>query len=304
MKAWRTFWKGALTLATLVLAIGFGPWLWEHRPNPPRLSAARLHAPQPDTPPALPVNNLLRTNLPPEELPASLPDSPDRVADARTRHGGVIKGRFIAAGINYPPAEVFIRIFKYEGQIELWAKNTPAKTGPFGLVHTFPILRASGRLGPKRQEGDCQVPEGFYSIDRFNPRSLFHLSLGLDYPNASDRILTTDPEQPGSDVFIHGDCQSIGCLAMGDPVIEEIFLAAWDAKQHGQSRFAVHVFPCRMDETTRATILTPACRLDPGLESFWQNLQEGYDAFEQTRRIPIIQVQGDGSYTVVRSGGR
>ena len=122
---------------------------------------------------------------------------------------------FADAGVPYPAREIYLRAFKFEGQLELWAR--PANDHAlFHLVHTYPIQCASGRLGPKRREGDGQVPEGFYFVERFNPRSLFHLSLGLNYPNASDRLLTTNPAQPGSDVFIHGNAVSVGCLAMGD----------------------------------------------------------------------------------------
>ena len=163
-------------------------------------------------------------------------------------------------------------------------------------VHTFPILRASGRLGPKRQEGDGQVPEGCYFIERFNPASLFHLSLGLDYPNASDLVLTTDREHPGSDIFIHGNCQSIGCLAMGDPAIEEVFLAAWDAKLAGQARLAVQVFPCHLTAVNWKKILSPACVGEPALEKFWHGLQVAYDRFEQAGEIARFRVEEDGAY--------
>ena len=293
-----------LLLGILGFAAGAGTWIWQRWPDHPLPMAPELRL-HPAQSLALPVkNDLLQTDAPPQDTPDLLPDSPDRVADARLRHGSAIAAGFAAAGLRYPPGEVFIRVFKYEGQLELWARDNPAEAEPFHLVHTFPILRASGRLGPKRQEGDCQVPEGFYSSDRFNPRSLFHLSLGLDYPNASDRILTIDREHPGSDVFIHGGCESIGCLALGDPVIEEVFLAAWDAKQHGQSHFAVHIFPCRMDEMGEAAILAPAYRQDPKLQTFWQNLQQGYDAFEQTRQLSFIQVRDDGSYAITCPDGR
>ena len=130
--------------------------------------------------PVLPLPTLA-TNEPPALAPDSMPDSPDRVADARVRRGTHLAQIFAAAGVSYPAREIYLRVFKHEGQLELWARSVPSPA-PFRLVQTYPILRASGRLGPKRREGDEQVPEGFYRIDRFNPRSLFHLSLGLDYP--------------------------------------------------------------------------------------------------------------------------
>ncbi len=243
----------------------------------------------------------LKTNTASIDPPDSLPDSPDRVAAARIRRGGTLLERFAAAGVKYPPAQVFIRVFKYEGELELWATDAPEGRARFRRVYIYLVLRASGRLGPKRQEGDLQVPEGIYRIDRFNPRSLFHLSLGLDYPNASDRLLAADRDHPGSDVFIHGGCDSVGCLAMGDPASEEIFLAAWDAKQGGQQVVSVHIFPCRMEARNRAEVLAPSCQGDPATEIFWRGLQEGYDSFERTHQVPDVQVREDGSYAISRS---
>ena len=145
------------------------------------------------------------------------PDSLDRVADARLRHGSVMAARFVAAGVKYPPAEIFLRVFKHEGQLELWARDsatTEHGTFPSGEYVPNPGARPAAS-DPNAQEGDRQVPEGFYTIDRFNPRSLFHLSLGLNYPKPSDRILTTNREAPGSDVFIHGGCAIRGLYGDG-----------------------------------------------------------------------------------------
>ena len=119
----------------------------------------------------------------------------DRVVHARAAHGKIIAQKFKDAGLPYPAREIFLRWFKREAVVELWARED---TGRFQLVATYPILATSGGPGPKRREGDRQVPEGFYEIDRFNPASLFHLSLGLNYPNAADRILARDGN-PGGD---------------------------------------------------------------------------------------------------------
>ncbi len=107
----------------------------------------------------------------------------------------------------------------------MWARHGD---GRFRLVASYPILAVSGGPGPKRREGDKQVPEGFYEIDRFNPKSLFHLSLGLNYPNAADRVLS-DREHPGGDIFIHGSNVTVGCAPLGNDAIEELYLAALDA---------------------------------------------------------------------------
>ena len=250
-------------------------------------------------PPVLRVNNplpRLGTNVPPDPPPASMPDSPNRVADARQRRSVHLATMFAAAGVPYPAAAIYLRAFKREGQLELWARAHDQAA--FRLVRTYPILCASGRLGPKRREGDGQVPEGFYVVDRFNPRSLFHLSLGLNYPNASDRLLTTDPAHPGSDVFIHGAAASAGCLAMGDTTAEEIYLAALDARAPDGTGPTVHLFPCRMDDSNWRNLLAPASAGQPELAALWSSLRVGYDRFEATRQLPTIQVDTQGHYQV------
>ncbi len=159
----------------------------------------------------------------------------------------------------------------------------------------FPILQSSGTLGPKRAQGDGQVPEGFYYIDRFNPWSNFHLSLGIDYPNQSDQILKTDRD-PGGDIFIHGSCVTIGCIPLGDEAIEELYVLAVDTKSNGQKNIAVHIFPCRMDEPKNFNLLEKYSRDKPGLAAFWQNIKEGYMLFKNNRRIPLTKVDKEGRY--------
>jgi murein L,D-transpeptidase YafK len=243
-----------------------------------------------------PAGDLLPTNRPPSIMPASMPDSPDRVADARKRRADALAAKFAAAGLAYPPREIFLRAFKQEGELELWARADARPSARFRLVSVYPVLAGSGWLGPKRQEGDRQIPEGFYVIERFNPRSLFHLSLGLNYPNASDRRLTTDPQNPGSDIYIHGAAASIGCLAMGDPAIEEIYLAAVDARAAGQREIPAHFFPCRMTPDNWKTLLAPRIAARPDLEAFWRNLQPSYDYFEATGLPPKVTFLPDGRH--------
>ncbi|MCW5944032.1 MAG: L,D-transpeptidase family protein [Fimbriimonadaceae bacterium] len=195
-----------------------------------------------------------------------------------------------------PPGtgEVFLRAFKAEAELELWENAKPGE--PFVLLRTFPIARLSGKPGPKRREGDGQVPEGFYTIDRFNPNSRFHLSLGLDYPNASDRI-RGDKNEPGSDIFIHGSNVSIGCLAMTDPWIEEIYARCAAARDRGQRAIRVHLFPARFGtEAMRA--LERRYAKDAALLAFWKELEPAYREFERTRRVPPIKVGAEGQYLV------
>jgi hypothetical protein len=168
-----------------------------------------------------------------------------RVLDARiaTRHN--IKRLFHERGIRYPAAEVFIRIFKRERSLELWVR--PNEGERFELLKTYTICALAGELGPKRREGDNQVPEGFYAVDFFNPRSDYHLSLHVDYPNVRDRL-----EHPGAslggDIFIHGGCNSAGCLALTDEGIMELYWVAVEARSVGQQRIPVHIFPARLED--------------------------------------------------------
>ena len=135
-----------------------------------------------------------------------------------------LKPHFKRAGLTYPPRQLAFLAMKQEMMLEVWARNG----GPFRLLKTYPIRKTSGRGGPKLREGDRQVPEGIYRVTGLNPNSSYHLSLKLDFPNAFDlkHARREGRTQPGSDIFIHGKAVSVGCLAMGDPAIEELFLLA------------------------------------------------------------------------------
>ena len=133
--------------------------------------------------------------------------------------------RFRAAGATYPPRAVTLLVLKEERVLELWADD-----GAPRLVHRYPVLAASGALGPKLREGDRQVPEGVYRVLWLNPNSSYHLSMKLDYPNAFDREHARRDGRTGlgGDIFVHGRAVSIGCVALGDPAIEELFVLAAD----------------------------------------------------------------------------
>jgi murein L,D-transpeptidase YafK len=226
--------------------------------------------------------------LSPRVMAAAIPGD-KRVARAREARGEIVRERCAAIGLPYPPREIFLRAFKHEGQFEVWARED---RGAFKPWMTYPVLAASGGPGPKRRAGDRQVPEGFYRIDRFNPESRFHLSLGLDYPNAADRILS-DRAHPGGDIFIHGKDVTIGCLPLGDAAIEELYLLALDVRQRGQRDISVHIFPARM---TGPDWQTFSKQHPPPLREFWSQLQPGFDAFERTHRLPAISVDAAGRY--------
>ena len=175
------------------------------------------------------------------------------------------------------------------------AERAREDAGPFRLVATYPILATSGGPGPKRREGDGQVPEGFYEIDRFNPESLFHLSLGVNYPNAADRI-RSHHDRPGGDIFIHGKNVSIGCAPIGDVGIEQLYLAALDTRARGQARIPIHIFPARMRGAEWIGFAAEHTARNPALARFWEQLQPAYDAFERDHLVPAVTVAPDGRY--------
>jgi hypothetical protein len=154
-----------------------------------------------------------------------LPPAPRTVEAVVGSIGSLARARFAPIcrrkGIAWPPARLVLLAFKQEKLLEVWGGDS---NGPCRRLATYPILAASGRPGPKRKEGDAQVPEGFYRLTELNPNSQFHLSIRVDYPNADDiRNATVDRGAMGGDIYIHGNHVSIGCLAVGDNAIEEIF---------------------------------------------------------------------------------
>ena len=197
----------------------------------------------------------------------------DRQLPASTQALLAIKGMKLEAPI-------FVRIFKEESEFEVWKY----KDGRFQHFRTYPICAWSGELGPKVQQGDRQAPEGFYTVSRaqMNPHSLYHLAFNIGFPNTYDQV----NGHSGSALMVHGNCKSAGCYAMTDAYIEEIFILAREAFNAGQTKFHVQALPFRM--TTLKMILHRGNPWYP----FWSRLKEGYDAFEDTGKPPIVKVCG------------
>ncbi|MGA9443023.1 MAG: murein L,D-transpeptidase family protein [Methyloceanibacter sp.] len=181
---------------------------------------------------------------------------------------------------------ILIRVFKSESELEVWKKKDD---GHFYHLKTYPICNFSGGLGPKLKQGDLQAPEGFYVVNkkRLNPKSRYHLSFNIGYPNVLDRSL----KRTGANLMVHGECKSRGCYAMTDAVIEEIYALAVEAFAGGQEKFQVHAFPFRM------TTANLAAHTDSSWFDFWLNLKDGYDYFQVTRLEPTLAVCG-GRYVV------
>lgn len=173
-------------------------------------------------------------------------------------------------------APVLVRVFKAEFELELWLM----RDGAFHHFATYPICRFSGQLGPKLRTGDHQSPEGFYTVDTaaLNPNSRWHRSFNLGFPNAFDAA----HGRTGSFLMVHGGCSSVGCYAMTNPAMDEIWRLVTASLAAGQERFQVQVFPFHM---SRANMERYAGHPDA---AFWRQLQPGYELFEAEHRPPRV----------------
>jgi murein L,D-transpeptidase YafK len=216
-----------------------------------------------------------------------------RVAVARKEKDSSLKQLCRAKGLNYPYNNIFIRIFKREAELEVWSKNRNGNA--FTFIKTYKICMVSGKLGPKREEGDLQTPEGFYQVVDFNPNSNFYLSLGINYPNTSDRIKTTNKMRPGGSIYIHGSCVSIGCIPIGDDGIKELYWLAVQAKAQGQPKINVHIFPFRMN-TINMNWAQDYYKNNQAQISFWKSIKPGYDYFEENKTLNDVRIDKNGNY--------
>lgn len=218
-----------------------------------------------------------------------------KVTDIFAKVEDSLKKEFATKALAYPPKEIFVRSFKYDRQLEVWVKNSEGDQ--FKLFKSYKVCLQSGTIGPKRMQGDYQVPEGFYYINEFNPNSNYHLSLGLNYPNASDRVLS-DPQRPGGDIYIHGSCASTGCIPITDGPIEELYVLASRVKEAGQEFIPVHIFPIKYNQKKSAEYLEQATKDNEALQQFSNNLKVAYDYFEEKKKLPVILVSKKGQYIV------
>lgn len=201
----------------------------------------------------------------------------ERVAEYGPAARARLEPHFWAAGVAYPPSRVVLLGLKQERRLELYAGG--AGDGPV-FIRAWPIIGASGKLGPKLREGDRQVPEGLYRIDSLNPNSRFHLSLRIDYPNEFDRRIAAAERRGnlGGDIFIHGGSASVGCLAMSDPVAEELFTLVADI---GRENVEVVIVPVDLRRSA----------VPPELHTGWR--VELYDAL--SRRLAALPRPAPGS---------
>jgi murein L,D-transpeptidase YafK len=224
-------------------------------------------------------------------LAADVAPEPARVAAARANAGPRLTRALEAAGVPRPKA-LLLRVFKEERVLEVWA--APAPDGPFVHVGDHAICASSGGPGPKARTGDGQVPEGLYRVTTLNPWSQFHLSMRLDYPNAADRA--RNPGVPvsalGGEIFVHGNCVTIGCIPIGDEAIEEVYLAALETRGRG-GQVSVLILPARPGGPGWAALTR-----DPSAANveLWRSLGTISQRVDASHRLPRVTTGSNGTY--------
>lgn len=194
-----------------------------------------------------------------------------------------------AAGFDAQDFDLYLRVFKNEKVLELWMKKKSDST--YKLFRNYTVCASSGTLGPKRKEGDGQVPEGFYKLDLFNPTSSYYLSLRVSYPNASDAILK-DGKNAGGAIMVHGNCVTIGCLPMTDDKIKEIYVLCVEA-QNRQRPLNIDIFPAKLSEANLKALGASY----PQHTAFWSRLKPRYTWFEQHKSLAKVAIDKKGNYT-------
>ena len=200
-----------------------------------------------------------------------------RFSEALKRKEDTLMKQFRDKKLEWPVRNIYIRSFKYDSQLEVWVKYENKEK--YKLFKTYKVCALAGSLGPKRMKGDYQVPEGFYYINEFNPRSTYHLSLGLNYPNSSDRILG-DSLQPGGDIYIHGKCVTSGCIPIMDQQIEELYILAAHAHSQGQDFIPVHIFPVNFRNERSNAYLAKYLKQFPEYLRLSNQLKQAFNYFE------------------------
>jgi len=216
-----------------------------------------------------------------------------KISELLNRKEDTLMKQFREKNLTWPARYVYIRSFKYDSQLEVWVRNSREER--YKLFKSYKVCALAGTLGPKRMSGDYQVPEGFYYINEFKPRSEYHLSLGLNYPNASDRILS-DSSQPGGDIYIHGSCVTTGCIPITDAQIEELYILAAHAKDLGEDFIPVHIFPVNFNNARSVDYLNKYLQTFAEYTPFAKSMRSAFYYFEKYREVPFVMVNGKGEY--------
>ncbi|HMP94329.1 MAG TPA: hypothetical protein PKD90_15725, partial [Phnomibacter sp.] len=210
-----------------------------------------------------------------------------RVSNAFEAREEILKKEMEAKGLQWPAKYLYIRSFKYDSKLEVWAKNS--KTEKYRLFKTYKVCALAGNFGPKRFEGDYQVPEGFYYVNQFRPNSNYHLALGVNYPNPSDRVLS-DPVKPGAEIYIHGSCVTVGCIPLTDPIIEELYVLAAGTHHAGQHYIPIHVMPVMFRNEKSKEKLELFIQSRPDYRAMATTLEKVYYYFNEHKQLPTILI--------------
>lgn len=218
-----------------------------------------------------------------------------KVTDLIKRKEDTLIRQFQSRGLQWPARFIYMRSFKYDSRLEVWVKNSIKEQ--YKLFKTYKICALAGTLGPKRMQGDYQVPEGFYHVNEFNPNSLYHLSLGLNYPNMSDRLLS-DSIQPGGDIYIHGSCVTTGCIPVTNQQIEELYILAAHAKNQGQDFIPVHIFPIDFSNSKSEEYLKKYLVNFSEYAPFVSKMRNAFYYFDKYRQVPLVLINDKGEYLI------
>jgi len=218
-----------------------------------------------------------------------------KVKSAFINKQALLEKKYLQTGLGWPPKEIYIRSFKYDSELEVWGRNN--RSDSFRLVKTYKICALSGTMGPKRMDGDFQVPEGFYYINQFRPNSSFHLALGINYPNSSDQLLS-DSLKPGSDILIHGSCVTQGCIPIQNDPMEELYILAAYAHAAGQDFIPVHIFPIRFSKEKNIQFLKKSSKDEIEYQKIIAKMQLVSNYFDQNKRLPVIAIGAKGDYQI------
>jgi murein L,D-transpeptidase YafK len=199
-----------------------------------------------------------------------------RVNFAKLNYDSSLQKIFNDNQLHFPAKQIYIRAFKKEQILEVWATDNIQ----FHLIKTYNFTAKSGILGPKQQEGDLQIPEGFYQLETFNPESKFHLSFKINYPNFSDTIRNKNFENLGSDIYIHGSNKTVGCIPIGNENIEELYWLCVKSFSIN-TNIPIHIFPFKMEEKNLVSNL----KKFPKQASFWKSIQPMYRFFQSHKML-------------------
>ncbi|MEI6276089.1 MAG: L,D-transpeptidase family protein [Prolixibacteraceae bacterium] len=215
-----------------------------------------------------------------------------RVREAYAAKEKIVEEALTGHSISRDNLRIYLRAFKTEKVVELWAKNSCDSV--YTLVRELPICDLSGDVGAKRRSRDLQVPEGFYHISGLNPFSKYYLSMKINYPNASDSIRGVR-RHLGNNIFIHGSCISSGCLAMTDDRIRELFVYCVEAYNAGQEEIELTIFPARLSDETYSKFKFWYSKYKDDI-NLWGDLKKSYDLFSNRKVPPTVTFLRDGKH--------